>query len=379
MAIQIQLRRGLLAEWKSANSVLAEGEIGLEKDTGNFKIGNGSTAWSDLTYPLLYSSNNALYLNGIAAASYVQNTDSRTLSGNLYFTASNNYFNSSVKVGANVTVNNTNYFVGNSTVNTNITAGSISISGATVNSTFFQGTANNANNLGSVAAANFVQNTDSRTLSGNLYFTGSNNFFLSSLYVGSNVTVNTSSHYVGNTTVNTNITAGSISISGIVINSTTYGGSANNASYLGGTLAASYVQNTDSRTLSGNLNFTGANSTFTGKVTYSANIILNTGVNIIDSTGSSGSANQVLTSNGTGNVYWSAAGWGGGELSNTAYFSNTAPSTNATSGAVTIVGGLGVANNIYTAGRFGFSNSTNISVAYTVYNQTLNTIDTVFG
>jgi hypothetical protein len=36
---------------------------------------------------------------------------------------------------------------------------------------------------------------------------------------------------------------------------------ANNATNLGGTAAASYVQNTDSRTLSGNLNFTGSNTT----------------------------------------------------------------------------------------------------------------------
>ena len=37
--------------------------------------------------------------------------------------------------------------------------------------------------------------------------------------------------------------------------------SANNASFLGGVAAASYVQNTESRTLSGNLNFTGSNTT----------------------------------------------------------------------------------------------------------------------
>ena len=66
-------------------------------------------------------------------------------------------------------------------------------------------------------------------------------------------------------------------------------------------------------------------------------------------------------------------------MANTVQFTNTTPSTNATSGAVTITGGLGVSNNIYTAGRVGFSNSTNISVAYTYYNATTDSLDTVFG
>jgi len=48
-------------------------------------------------------------------------------------------------------------------------------------------------------------------------------------------------------------------------------------------------------------------------------------------------------------------------------------------GAVILSGGLGVANNIYAAGRLGFSNSTNISVAYQYYNASNNSIDTVFG
>lgn len=49
-----------------------------------------------------------------------------------------------------------------------------------------------------------------------------------------------------------------------LINSTSYGGTSNNTLYLGNVAAASYVQNTDSRTLSGNLVFSGANIQFTG-------------------------------------------------------------------------------------------------------------------
>jgi hypothetical protein len=66
-------------------------------------------------------------------------------------------------------------------------------------------------------------------------------------------------------------------------------------------------------------------------------------------------------------------------MANTAYFANTAESTNNVSGAVTILGGLGVSNNIYVEGRYGFANAANIGVVYTYYNEVLNSIDTVFG
>ncbi len=50
MAIQIQLRRGTEAEWTAADPTLAEGELGLSTDVGKFKVGDGVTAWSALTY-----------------------------------------------------------------------------------------------------------------------------------------------------------------------------------------------------------------------------------------------------------------------------------------------------------------------------------------
>ena len=50
MAVQIQFRRGTAAQWTAANTVLAEGELGLETDTSYYKIGNGSTAWNSLAY-----------------------------------------------------------------------------------------------------------------------------------------------------------------------------------------------------------------------------------------------------------------------------------------------------------------------------------------
>ena len=50
MAVQVQYRRGTSSLWTSTNPVLAQGEPGYETDTGKFKVGDGSTAWTGLAY-----------------------------------------------------------------------------------------------------------------------------------------------------------------------------------------------------------------------------------------------------------------------------------------------------------------------------------------
>ena len=47
---RILLRRDTSSNWTSGNAVLSSGEIGYETNTGKFKIGNGSTAWTSLAY-----------------------------------------------------------------------------------------------------------------------------------------------------------------------------------------------------------------------------------------------------------------------------------------------------------------------------------------
>ena len=109
-----------------------------------------------------------------------------------------------------IVANSTVYFIGNNTVNAAVNTTTLYIGGNVIanstgaNNAFNLGgtaaasyqlnstlagnvallTANNANNLGGVLAANFVQNTDSRTLSGNLSFSGANVTF-----TGANLTV----------------------------------------------------------------------------------------------------------------------------------------------------------------------------------------------
>jgi hypothetical protein len=47
---RIRLRRDIAANWAGANPVLANGEVGLETDTRNVKVGDGSTAYVALPY-----------------------------------------------------------------------------------------------------------------------------------------------------------------------------------------------------------------------------------------------------------------------------------------------------------------------------------------
>lgn len=67
---EIQLRRGTAAAWTSANTVLAQGEAGVETDTHKVKVGDGSTAWASLPYVGGSAVNNAdgtLSVNGLDA------------------------------------------------------------------------------------------------------------------------------------------------------------------------------------------------------------------------------------------------------------------------------------------------------------------------
>ena len=66
---RIQNRRDTAANWTSTNPVLGSGEIGVETNTGKFKIGDGSTAWTSLLYAPAGLASTATSLVGGAAGS----------------------------------------------------------------------------------------------------------------------------------------------------------------------------------------------------------------------------------------------------------------------------------------------------------------------
>jgi len=62
----IKLRRDTAANWTSVNPILAEGEVGLETDTSQQKIGDGVTAWNNLPYLISYDSFDAPIVDYVA-------------------------------------------------------------------------------------------------------------------------------------------------------------------------------------------------------------------------------------------------------------------------------------------------------------------------
>ena len=59
MAVRIQLRRDTSTNWTTGNPTLANGELGVETDTGFLKVGDGTTAWNGLAYFATHISINA--------------------------------------------------------------------------------------------------------------------------------------------------------------------------------------------------------------------------------------------------------------------------------------------------------------------------------
>jgi hypothetical protein len=46
MAVKLQFRRDTAANWESENTILSEGELGLDTTNERFKIGNGVDGWN---------------------------------------------------------------------------------------------------------------------------------------------------------------------------------------------------------------------------------------------------------------------------------------------------------------------------------------------
>ena len=57
MAVLLKWRRDTAAHWTANNPTLAAGEPGFETDTGAYKIGNGTTAWTSLAYGVMSNQN----------------------------------------------------------------------------------------------------------------------------------------------------------------------------------------------------------------------------------------------------------------------------------------------------------------------------------
>ena len=346
-----------------ANNGIIANSTGLFANAGTGLVVNATGIHVNSSYIGTLSSNNASNLGGVAAASYVQNTDSRTLSGNLVI--SGTYFNPSANT----------ILLGNSTQRWVISANTGNFSGAVNGITTLA--AGNTTVTGFVNATSTIQGGSSLTIAGaasgittlaagNTTVTGfvnaSTGFGSATINATSNgLIANSTTITVGNTSVNVTITtAGITSAGGTGVNpsSNTVGTAlgtntqrwvlnANTGSFAGAvsgitTLAAgnttvtgfvnatSTIQGGSSLTIagaaSGITTLAAGNTTITGFANVSTSVnsaILSVGSNFIANTtqvtlaagvllsanGATGTAGHVLYSNGsTGSPYWAADG-----------------------------------------------------------------------
>ncbi len=109
MAVRIQMRRGTTSQWNTADPTLNAGEIGYNTTLGAFKVGDGSTVWSELDYYQTVSSITPAEVGAIAltekgAANGVAELDSNkdviTASKIVFEGATVNEYETYIQVGA---------------------------------------------------------------------------------------------------------------------------------------------------------------------------------------------------------------------------------------------------------------------------------------
>ena len=67
----LTLKNKTASEWTTANPTLAKGEIGIESDTGKFKLGDGTKNWTALAYATMTVSEITTALAGKANTSAI--------------------------------------------------------------------------------------------------------------------------------------------------------------------------------------------------------------------------------------------------------------------------------------------------------------------
>ena len=103
-----------------------------------------------------------------------------------------------------------------------------------------------------------------------------------------------------------------------------------------------------------------------GTTYYGGNVKIAAGISIIDSTGSQGTVGQVLTSNGSGNVYWAAGGSGSVNTASQYTWTNTQTFSNVITFTGNVI--MNASNNVinatsYTVGSTFTANATLVNAA----------------
>jgi len=274
----IQFRRQTAAQWTAANVVLAQGELGLELDTKNFKMGDGVTAWTALAYGGMSSPNGTTANVGdnstlLATTAFVATAVSSAVSGAVvsFNTRTGAITLTSTDVTTALGYNPAN--MASPTFTGTVTSGSFSGSGSGLT-----GTAASLSIGGNAATATMATNNAGGAANQIRYQTGTN----TSSYITAPSIASTFLEWNGSAFVWASVTNGtvtSIAVSGGTTGLTTSGGpiTTSGTITLGGTLAVANG-GTGSTTASSALTALGAaplaSPTFTGTVTIPSGAVI---------------------------------------------------------------------------------------------------------
>lgn len=180
---------------------------------------SNATAYADTRAATAYT-NAVSYANSIAATAYTNATAFASNATNITAGTLNTArlpatisVSTSVDVGANVSMGVASIRVGNSTINTNISAGSLTINGTNVNTAITSNAATAYTNA--TAFASNATNITSGTLNTARLPATAN--ISTAVNVGTDVNLTTSQIQVGNSSVNTVIGANSITLNGVSV------------------------------------------------------------------------------------------------------------------------------------------------------------------
>jgi len=129
MATIIQLRRDTASNWTTNNPTLAQGEIGVELVSNKFKIGDGTSTWTGLSYftGTTLGANVATFLATPTSANLIAAVTDETGTGSLVFSNSPTLVTPLLGTPASGNLSNCTFPVASTTV-----SGAVKVDGTTV-------------------------------------------------------------------------------------------------------------------------------------------------------------------------------------------------------------------------------------------------------
>ena len=372
--IQLQLRRGTASQWTFANPVLANGELGLETDTRLYKIGDGVTYWNSLAY----GSIGAISTSSLNISNTTSSTGTSTgalvikggagIGGNLYVGGSIYINGQQVGAQSNTATNIAGGTTGSIPIQSNTGLTGFIPIGGTGSVLYSDGTTatwQTVSGLSNVNATNvYVQQTSEDRNAGGIFYPTMVSAYDTDIQMDavSTVTWDDTNNILSSPKIL--VTATNASVSTITGALTVAGGiGIGKGLYVGGIVTATNMflngyQVSTSSALS--IQLSGASQGTASTINFGTGTTVSVGANI--ATVQSADTLQLVTNRGA-------------STTNAVTVNNSTQSTSTASGALQVIGGVGIGGNLYVG---GIVTATNMFLNYTTITQTIVTSPDIF-